>query len=60
MKVIFEDITIPAVSDLLTEAEVKQVLTGLRPSAANAVASTSYDQDGKVMTFVGKAAEKGL
>jgi len=59
MKVVFEDLTINPVSDDLTEEQVRAVLVGARPAAANAVATVSYDADGKVMTFVGKSAEKG-
>lgn len=60
MKVVYEDVVIPNVPDVLTEAEVRTVLVSLRPSAANASATRTTDAGGEtVLTFTPKAAEKG-
>lgn len=59
MKVVFGDIELTGIDDILTEEQVRQNLQGIYPSIANATVNTTYVDGEKVMTFTPKAASKG-
>lgn len=59
MKVVFGDVVLENVDDILTEEQVRSNLAGIYPSIANATCSITNENGEKVMTFTPKAAEKG-